>query len=246
MAAGSSGRFLVFDLETVGLSKQDIGEERLSYLLRNATTPEEEEDIAGRFGLNPLTGKIVTICAGIYDIDGENNVEVVREGVLQVSHNDKKEKQALDDGTTVVFDTEPAIISSFWSLLEHYRAAHLVSFNGRGFDAPFLMLRSAVHKIRPIRDLMAGTKFNYPLHTDLADELAFYGFSKDGPTRRFNFDFYMKSFGLTSPKEAGVDGSMVGEMFEQGREREIAEYCLRDVRSTLDLFLYWRTYLSFK
>ncbi len=239
-------RLVVFDLETVGLSAEELGEHRLAYLMRGAESDEEQESVASRFALNPFTAKIVTIGAGVYDVSTSGSVDVVREGVLQMTHDGREGKEQLSDGTTMALGDEKSVINGFWSLLEHYRGAHLVSFNGRGFDAPFLMLRSAVHRIRPIRDLMSGTKFNYPLHTDLADELAFYSFSKDGPSRRFNFDFYMKSFGLTSPKEEGVDGSMVGDLFAKGEERVIAEYCLRDVRATLDLYMFWNEFLNFK
>jgi hypothetical protein len=33
-------------------------------------------------------------------------------------------------------------------------------------------------------------------------------------------------------------------MLEEGRFREIAEYCLRDVRATLDLYRLWRERLA--
>ena len=61
--------------------------------------------------------------------------------------------------------------------------------------------------------------------------------------RRFNFAFYAKAFGIVSPKEAGVDGSMVGDLFTEGRIDDIAEYCLRDVKATWELFLKWDTLL---
>ena len=127
-----------------------------------------------------------------------------------------------------------------------YRDSTLISFNGRGFDAPFLMHRSAIHKIRPSRNLMDGTKFNYSRHIDLLDELTFFSPSSSGPTRRFNFDFYARAFGIHSPKSDGVDGSKVSDLFAEGKIVDISEYCLRDVVATWELFVFWNQYLNFK
>ncbi len=108
------------------------------------------------------------------------------------------------------------------------------------------MHRSAIYHLRPTRNLMEGTKFNYSKHIDLLDELTFYSPSSSGPTRRFNFDFYARAFGIVSPKAEGVDGSKVSDYFAQGKIIEIAEYCLRDVVATIELFEFWNKYLNFK
>jgi len=63
--------------------------------------------------------------------------------------------------------------------------------------------------------------------------------------KRYNFDFYTKAFGITSPKSEGVDGSKVGELYAQGQLMEIAEYCLRDVQATWELYCVWAEYLKF-
>lgn len=65
-------------------------------------------------------------------------------------------------------------------------------------------------------------------------QLTFYGVSgRDGAARRFNLDFYCKSFGIDSPKSHGVTGMDVNTLLAEGRHPEIAEYCLRDVRATV-------------
>jgi len=94
------------------------------------------------------------------------------------------------------------------------------------------MLRSAIYHIRPPYNLMQGTKFNYPFHIDLIDELTFFNPSVTGATKKFNFDFYAHSFGIVSPKAQGVDGYKVPDMYAEGKIKEIAEYCMRDVRAT--------------
>jgi predicted PolB exonuclease-like 3'-5' exonuclease len=83
------------------------------------------------------------------------------------------------------------------------------------------------------------------LHTDLIDELCFYSPSSYGATKRFNFDFYTRAFGIPSPKGEGIDGSKVSEFFAAGRIAEISEYCLRDVTATWELYKKWIEYLKF-
>jgi hypothetical protein len=75
--------------------------------------------------------------------------------------------------------------------------------------------------------------------------LTFYNVSgRDGAARRFNLDFYCKAFGIDSPKGQGVTGTDVGSLMEQGRYRDIAEYCVRDVRATVELYQIWRDRLQ--
>jgi len=72
------------------------------------------------------------------------------------------------------------------------------------------------------------------------DQFTFYG-----ATREFNLDFYAKAFGITSPKSMGITGLELGPMFHAGRYREIAEYCMADVRATAELFQRWKMFLAF-
>jgi amidase len=69
-----------------------------------------------------------------------------------------------------------------------------------------------------------------------------YGRNPDDPP--FNLDFYCKAFGIESPKSHGVSGLDVNRLLAEGRSREIAEYCLRDVRATLELYQIWRSRLA--
>jgi nucleoside phosphorylase len=59
-----------------------------------------------------------------------------------------------------------------------------------------------------------------------------------------NLDFYCKAFGIESPKSAGVTGSDVTAMLAEKKFRKIAEYCLRDVRATVELYKIWKERLA--
>ena len=112
--------------------------------------------------------------------------------------------------------------------MTHYN--RFVTFNGRGFDGPFLMLRSAALGVRVSKNLV-GYRYALRPHTDLLDVLTFFGVS-----RKWNLDFACKALGVESPKEQGMDGYSVGPYYRSGRLREIALYCRRDVEATARLF----------
>jgi len=46
--------------------------------------------------------------------------------------------------------TEKEVLEKFWNTVKAYD--QIVTFNGRAFDCPFIMVRSAVHKLKPTRD----------------------------------------------------------------------------------------------
>ena len=89
-----------------------------------------------------------------------------------------------------------------------------------------------------------GYRYQSEPHCDLADQLTFYSSGRDGAGRRFNLDFYCKAFGIQSPKSHGVTGADINRLLAEGRSREIAEYCLRDVQATVLLYHIWRERLS--
>jgi len=63
--------------------------------------------------------------------------------------------------------------------------------------------------------------------------------------RRFNLHMWCKAFGIPSPKESGVTGLEVKDLFKQGKSLEIAKYCSGDLKATKALYQYWQNYLRF-
>ena len=53
---------------------------------------------------------------------------------------------------------------------------------------------------------------------------------------KFNLDLACKAFGIATSKSEGVDGRSVESWYRAGRHREIADYCLEDVRATWELY----------
>jgi len=218
---------IVIDIETIGVNFESLDEKSKDYLLKYADNEEEQKKIKESLGLSPLTGEIVTI--GMFNPTTQKGMVYYqgKEGNIDFSN----------EGIDFKVKSEREMLESFWQDIKNYK--QIVTFNGRTFDGPFLHLRSALLKIKPSRNLVPY-RYDYKLHCDLLDQLTYYGAS-----RRFNLDFYTKRFGIKSPKDEGIDGSMVTEMFSAGRHKEIAQYCARDIKATAELFKYWEDYLKF-
>ncbi|MGB9701537.1 MAG: 3'-5' exonuclease [Candidatus Kapaibacteriota bacterium] len=237
--------WIAFDIETSAVPYESLSPSQQEYLIRNAKSPEEEQKKKEEMALYPYTSQVVTIGMKLIEKQDE---EFINKSVVALMNNaemDEDTEPIITEENNIIYiqANEKKILEIFWKTIDKYKKCTLISFNGRNFDAPFLMLRSAVLEIMPTRNLMEGTKFNYSNHIDLIDELTFYSNSTYGPTRKFNFDFFTRAFGLTSPKSEGVDGSHVGDLFRNKEYKTIADYCLRDVEATWALYLRVKDYL---
>jgi|SRR5438477_2283026 len=228
---------LVFDIETSALPVETFDAVQQEYLFREANRlPDEAQrsarqgEIAQLFSLWPLTARVV--CIAMLNADTSRG---------QVLFTAEDHEEALEPNKQVQFIPcvdEAELLASFWDVAKHYEG--VVTFNGRGFDVPFIYMRSGLLNIPISRKDWLGYRFQNEPHCDLADQLTFYNGGRDGAGRRFNLDFYCKAFGIDSPKGHGVTGMDVSRLLAEGRCREIAEYCLRDVQATLLLYHIWR------
>ncbi|MFM1768267.1 MAG: hypothetical protein RJA22_796 [Verrucomicrobiota bacterium] len=232
---------LVFDIETSALPVEHFDEVQQEYLFRDALRlPEGPERDARRaeiepmMSLWPLTAQVV--CVAML------NAESQRGQVLFLAEDYEDEAEGGPVEFVPCVD-EAELLTAFWDVARHYEG--VVTFNGRGFDVPFLYLRSAVLNVPISRRDWLGYRYATEPHCDLAEQLTFYGVSgREGAARKFNLDFYCKAFGIDSPKAEGVTGTDVPRLLAEGRQRDIAEYCLRDVRATVELHRVWRERLA--
>ena len=219
---------IVIDIETIGKEFDSFDETTREYLLKYAETEDDVKAAKEGLGFSPLTGEIVAI--------GMLNPDTGR-GVVYYQSPEVRQEPLEEEGIEYVADTEPGILRRFWETVRHYD--QMITFNGRGFDAPFLLLRSAIHKIQPTKELMPN---RYSLsHCDLIDVLTFYGAVR----RKFSLHMWCKAFGIKSPKEEGVTGHEVPELFRQQQYLTIARYCVGDLYATKELFEYWEKYVKF-
>lgn len=111
----------------------------------------------------------------------------------------------------------------------------LVTYNGRSFDLPVLVLRALRHGV-PMSWYYQGRlrhRYSEDGHLDLCDML-----SDHGAARSMSLDAVARLIGL--PGKIGVDGSQVEGMFKAGQLELIKNYCLADVAQTALLFLRFR------
>lgn len=135
---------------------------------------------------------------------------------------------SLDDG-------EAKLINDFFRTIDRY-TPQLVSWNGGGFDLPVLHYRAMIHGVMASRYWEMGNedrdfKWNnyisryHTRHLDLMDLLAMYTGRANAP-----LDDLAKLCGF--PGKLGVDGSQVWPLYQEGRLKDIRDYCETDVVNT--------------
>lgn len=228
---------LIFDIETVGEPWGDFDTTTQHALSRwvdkTARTIEEHtallDDLKDGLGFSPLTGLVVAI--GLYDLERRQGA------VYYTGVGDESDERA---GEYVLKQrTEAQMLQEFWEGARSYDT--FVTFNGRCFDAPFLIHRSAIQGVRPTKNLMEG-RYSYQQkhtrHIDLQDELTFYGAMQ----RKGNLHLFCRAYGIESPKREGVSGDDVAELFANKQFRDIARYNVRDVVATTELYQRYLAY----
>jgi len=141
---------LVIDIETVGIPWEEHDPYVREYLMKGLNEGDAEETRRAG-GLSPFRGKIIAIgvirlddgrsCA-LYEVPGQMEMQVEKVGTR-----------------TYVSGTEKQILEKFWEWFDN--DSRFISFNGRQFDGPFLMIRSAINGVTPKRDLVG---YRYQLH----------------------------------------------------------------------------------
>jgi 3'-5' exonuclease len=252
---------LVFDIETTALPLENFDEAQQEYLFREAdklgdatARDARREEITKFMSLWPFTSQVVCIAM--------LNAETQRGQTIYVSDDfeDGQDEDPLaaskqpvspksdgggsEDGVKFIpCADETELLAQFWEAAKNFNS--VVTFNGRGFDVPFIYLRSALLNVPISKKNWLGYRYATEPHCDLAEQFTFYNVSgRDGAARRFNLDFYCKAFGIESPKSHGVTGMDVGALLAAGKFRDIAEYCLRDVRATVELYKIWKERLA--
>ncbi|KKM61705.1 hypothetical protein LCGC14_1529010 [marine sediment metagenome] len=225
---------IILDIETSGLGLDALEPSMREYMLRGAETKEQVREVDETLSFYPLTAQVVAI--------GTLNVDTLKGGMYYLAPPDINKQPSTrleEEGVTYeAFDDEGSLLIKFWDTVKGYDS--IVTYNGRGFDCPFLLARSAIHKIKPTKELMPN-RYSSDEHIDLMDRLTHFGAVR----RRFSLDMWCRGFGIKSPKEE-VSGKEVPGMFREGRYLEIAQYCARDLFATRELLLYWEKYMRFR
>lgn len=173
-------------------------------------TDEEYRQLA----LDSRYGRL--LCIGL--IVEQDNV-VTRRGILG------------RDRSTGQFHLEEArTLRSFWKLTSVFnpRRDLLIGFNALDFDLDFLCTRSVINKVKPSFNVCFARYHASPVY-DVMWEFTHW-------RRRISLDEVAKVLRLKSSKQDGVNGSRVYDLFLEGCHQEIADYCLKDVELTRDIY----------
>ncbi|MCH2112350.1 MAG: ribonuclease H-like domain-containing protein [Planctomycetes bacterium] len=211
---------VAFDIEVAGLEWEEVDEATRHYLLSRYPEKDGIESVRHRLALVRGLGRIVSI--GMWNLQKDTGAVLVHG-----SGNQWDDFEAIP-GAKVWRGNERELLQEFWRLAEDWGT--VVTYNGRGYDGPVLMTRSAMLEVAPSRNL-SGYRYSIREHCDLMEVLGFHGAARES----YSLDYWCRRFGVESPK-GKMDGSMVAQKARTGRYDEIAEYCLRDTRATADLF----------
>ncbi|MEE9386070.1 MAG: ribonuclease H-like domain-containing protein [Nannocystaceae bacterium] len=220
-------RTMVFDIETV--PNTDL--RKVPSTIAQAVAKHAQRgdgDDAKIMSLSPLFGKVVSIAMG----EGEAIDDPQLPTVLAVPP-ENSDPTTLPEWIRPM--SEPDLLRCFWTLCE--RTELVVSFNGYGFDVPFLATRSLVHGISVRVDLLSRP-FALRPHLDLYRVLT-QGSRGLGPA---SLDVYCWALGFTSPK-GEMDGSMVAPTYARGDIETICEYNAGDVAATTAVYRHVREHL---
>src|SRR5579871_5017331 len=134
---------LIIDIETVGESWAKIDKQTrhviTSSLMSYRTDLDEraaEELAEAELGLSPLTGEIVAL--GVLD------AQTVK-GAVYFQAPEAKINDSEIEGLKLKVTSEKDMLEKFWQLAQKYET--FVTFSGRIFDLPYIMIRSAIYGI---------------------------------------------------------------------------------------------------
>ena len=213
---------IAFDIEVAGFPWAEVDEITRAYLLARARDEKEREAVPDRTALYPGLGKVIAI--GMWNLEQERGLILLEGEEDEEQH--EWERVARSD---IYRSNEAGLLRRFWEIVAR-KDPRLVTFNGRQYDGPVMMVRSAQLGVVPSRNLVPY-RYDIAQHCDLLDVFTFMGASRS----RYSLDYWCRRFDVESPK-GSLDGSQIARAYREGRIEEIGEYCLRDVRATAELY----------
>jgi predicted PolB exonuclease-like 3'-5' exonuclease len=210
---------LVFDIETVPFKDEEYSDIQKSYIQKKLSAALRRDP-----SLNPedKVGELKgtdpylsrVVCIGLY-------------------YPETGQQLALTN------PDEALILQAFWDNIRGYNGL-FVSYNGVKFDVPYIIRRSIRHGIAPSnKNFMLYTKYDpFPPHFDVLLQLS------GGRENFYSLHEACDFFGVPSPKDGTIKASGVAGAYYAGRISEIADYCIRDLHSTYELYQKLRPYVT--
>lgn len=139
-------------------------------------------------------------------------------------------------------EDEETLIKEFFAFINKFNPK-LVSFNGRGFDIPMLLIRamkynltipayfeSDNHQLGKNKWENYRARYSEMFHIDLLEQ-----FNSFGAVRGLTLDLLSQASGI--PGKFDLHGDQVLELYYNNEKQKIEEYCESDVLNTYLLYL---------
>ncbi len=176
------------------------------------------EELFRKLSLHAELGRI--LCIGVLL---EKNGKEWRKGVF-----------GYDTDSQTFHLNEEKTLRGFWKLMEEefnpYRDL-IVGHNVMDFDLPFIYKRSRILMVKPTVQLSFIRYRSRPIY-DTMREWALWNMRE----RFISLSVLAELLGIELEKLDGIDGSRVYDEFMKGNHALIAEYCLRDVELSREIY----------
>ena len=222
---------IIWDIETIPqvspfseIQKEKMAN-KIEYYVEKGQDPEEASRLVA--ATNPFYGQV--ICISMYEIS--NRFPDSNKATLVAS------TKKLANG--LLAPEEKNLLEDFWEYIKGFKGT-FVGFNSLKFDAWFVQIRSMKHKVFPTNTDFLDFRLyqNYP-HYDVMQHMSNWAFSL-----RPSLELACNFFNIPTPKEGEVKASTVAAAYQQGKIKEIAEYAMRDVEATYEIYKITKDYLK--
>lgn len=201
------------DIESLPPDKED-----LTRFPKVSEACDSDEEWYRRLALDGDYGRILTI-----------GVIVERDG-----HVDIQGCFGRDRKTTGFHLDEAKTLKGFWKLLLDFDARRdiIVGHNIFNFDLPFIYKRSVIHRVRVPVALSFARYRSQPVYDTMHE------WNRWDVKKYTSLDELARILGLESSKTKDFDGAQVYDRFCEGchTHTAIADYCMRDVSLTRDIY----------
>jgi 3'-5' exonuclease len=129
-----------------------------------------------------------------------------------------------DETVNTFYGDERKILQDFWKVAKDIDL--FVGFNVIDFDLRFIYQRSVVLGVKPTVDLSFARYRNFPIY-DVMHE-----WKKWNMSSSISLDTLAKILSHPTSKGGKIEGKDVAKAYEDGKIKEICEYCQKDVELT--------------
>ncbi len=118
---------------------------------------------------------------------------------------------------------EREMLRQFWARLAQDRPSLFITHNGLGFDFPFIKKRSIINQVKPSLDINLAKFRAEPVYDTMAI------WSNWDARGWVKLDVLARALHVETKSGSG---DQVAEMWQKGRGKELAQYCLQDTYVT--------------